>query len=155
MPEEFNTALDRRGRARVQTQFLEPSLTVQSDAINSDIQEILRPYGPVGLAQVLDQTDEMFLDVSEFTDYADMARQTRDAEMAFMRLPSKVREAFDHDVMNWLDAAHDKEKRTNVMERLGLVVSPAGGNPAGGEAGGAPQPVAAPPADIPSGSASE
>lgn len=135
---------DRRGRARVQTVNDEDSLTVQSDSVKADIHEILRPYGPLGMDQILNDADAMFMDVSEFTDYADMMRQTADAEFEFMKLPPKIRRAFDNDVYKWLDAAHDPEKRRNVLEKLGLVDSKTRG-----ESGGAPDPASVPSGDAP------
>lgn len=123
--------VDRRGRDRVQTVNAEPSKTIQSDAVKADIHEVLRPYGVVGLSQHLDNVDDLFLDVSEFTDYADMARQNKEAEAMFMKLPAKVRKAFNNDAYEWLDSAHDPEKRNNVLEKLGLVDSATGSTSGG------------------------
>lgn len=132
-------SVDSRGRPRYQTVNDDPSETVQSDARLADIQEILKPYGPIGLNQYLDNVDDLFLDVSEFTDYADLKRQTSVATETFMKLPPQVREAFRNDVYEWLDAAHDKEKRNAVLEKLGMVpAQPA--SPAVGSADAAPQP---------------
>lgn len=101
--------LDARGKPRVQTFFEEgSSMTVQSDAHLADIQEIMKQFGVVGMAQMLQTTDAQFMDVSEFTDYADMMNHVRIAEVEFMKLPSKIREKFGHDVMVWLDSAHER-----------------------------------------------
>lgn len=100
-----------RLRSDHQTMFLDESKTVQSDAHLADIQEILKLYGVVGMAASLAATEAQFADVSEFTDFADVMRHVRVAEAEFMKLPSKVREEFDHDVSKWLDAAHAEEAR--------------------------------------------
>lgn len=107
--------VDARGKKRVQTHFKDKSMTVQSDAHLADIQEIMKSYGVLGMQQMLSATDAQFMDVSEFTDYADMQNHVREAEATFMRLPSKVREKFGHDVYNWLDAAHEDREAADVQ----------------------------------------
>lgn len=106
--------LDSRGRPRVQTMNDEPSMTVQSDAPLADIKNIMKQFLQGG-QQMLDEADLLFADVSEFTDLADAMNQARDAEVIFMKLPSKVREVFDHDVAVWLDSAHDVDKRDALV----------------------------------------
>jgi len=110
---------DHRGRPRklYQTVNLEPSLTVQSDAPQADIRQILKKYDALGIVDHLNLTEASFQDVTAFTDYADVFRTAKSAESEFMKLPSKVREAFDHDVANWLDTAHDPEKRALLREK--------------------------------------
>lgn len=142
--------LDSRGRKRSDTWTVnkDPSLTIQSDAAESDINEILRKYKEVGLLDHLNSAQAMFMDVTEFTDLADAMRQSREAEAVFMQLPSKMREIFHHDVAEWLDAAHDPEKR-DALVRAGFIEAPeadgdgvgAGAGPgAGPGAGGEPEP---------------
>lgn len=115
---------DVRRKPRVQTVNTMPSKTVQSDVLRTEIRHILARYKQVGIIDHMASVDLQFRDVTEFTDYADLARQTKEAEQAFMRLPSKVREVFGHDMMNWLDAAHDPEKFEALLpklEKLGVV----------------------------------
>ncbi len=107
--------VDSRGKDRVQTVNTDPSETVQSDAHLADIQNILKSYGATGM-EMLDETQMMFADVTSFTDLADAMNQARLAEVEFLKLPSKVREIFDHDVAVWLDSAHDEEKRDALVE---------------------------------------
>lgn len=112
------------GRKRVQTVNEEPSLTVQSDRNNAEMKHIVTKYEATGVLVGLRDVDLEFRDVSEFTDFSEMMRQTKDAEAAFMRLPSKLREVFHHDVMEWLDAAHDPEKIEALrpqLEELGVL----------------------------------
>ncbi len=107
--------IDSRGRERVQTINDEPSMTVQSDAHLADVQNILNSYGQTGM-DTLDEAALSFRDVSEFTDLADAMNQAAAAEVEFMKLPSKVREVFEHDVAVWLDTAHDEDKRDALVE---------------------------------------
>lgn len=118
---EYSTV---RRRPRVRTVNNLPSKTVQSDVFNSEIRHVLAKFKEVGILEHMRNVDLEFRDVSEFTDFADMARQTKVAEGVFMKLPSKVREVFDHDVLNWLDAAHDPEKLEKLrpkLEELGVL----------------------------------
>lgn len=110
--------LDARGRPRSLYQTINegPELTVQSDHDKADIRKILKKYREVGIVDNLNATQAQFQDITAFTDYADVMRTAKQAEMEFMKLPSKVREVFNHDVATWLDTAHDQEKRASLAE---------------------------------------
>lgn len=112
--------IDARGRDRVRSVNELPSLTVQSDAHMADIENIMRQFGQGGM-EMLDETKLQFLDISEFTDLADALNQAKEAEVEFLKLPSKVREVFDHDVAVWLDTAHDQEKIDALVE-AGFII---------------------------------
>lgn len=110
--------LDRRGKPRVQTSFEgQPSLTDQSDMEMTHIHKIMERFGVTGIIDHLAKVDDMFLDVTELPeDYQAVCEYVNLAEEKFMRLPSKVRELFEHDVAKWLDAAHDQEKRDAILD---------------------------------------
>lgn len=113
-----------RRRERVRTVNTDPSLTVQSDGPRSEIRHIMAKYKQTGIVDHMRNVDLQFRDVSEFTDYADMARATKEAEGVFMKLPSKIREVFQHDHLRWLDAAHDADKLEALrpkLEALGVM----------------------------------
>ncbi len=114
-----------RGKLRSDYQTVndEPSMTVQSDAADADIMTILAQYTEVGVVQQLNETQLQFGDISEFTDFADAQRQLKEVEADFMRLPSKVRAIFHHDVAEFLDTAHDQEKR-DALVSAGLLEAP-------------------------------
>lgn len=113
MPGDLGS-IDARGRDRVQTINTDPSSTVQSDAHLADITKIVEGFAKTGM-DMLDEADLMFKDVSEFTDLGDALRQAETAKVEFMKLPSKVREVFEHDVAVWLDTAHDEDKRDALV----------------------------------------
>ena len=110
--------VDFRGRQRSEfwTVNDEPSKTVQSDAPEADLNVIMAKAGRASLVEHLAEVDGAFLDVSEFDDYAAMARHVAAAKQEFMKLHSKVRELFDHDVHKWLDAAHEEDKIAAMRE---------------------------------------
>ncbi len=113
---------DSRGKNRVQTVNTKPSLTVQSDAHLADITNIMKKFGAEGI-EMLDEAKLVYADVSQFTDLRDALDQAREAEIKFLRLPSKVREIFNHDVAEWLDTAHDQEKR-DALVAAGFLKDP-------------------------------
>lgn len=115
MPGRNVAAIDSRGKKRVQTVNKDPSKTIQSDAHLADITNILKRFGAEGM-EMLDETALTFADISEFTDLADALNQAKVAEIEFLKLPSKVREIFEHDVAVWLDTAHDKDKRDALVQ---------------------------------------
>lgn len=121
---EEGIQLDSRGKPRVQTHFDgEESLTVQSDAHMADIGHIVGQYAQYGILSGLNEAEAKFMDISEFTDFADAMRHAKMAEQDFMRLPSKVREVFGHSVENWLDTAKDEDKR-DALVALGVIDAP-------------------------------
>lgn len=140
---EGSPILDYRGKPRVQTINTEPSMTVQSDAHKADIKEILKKYKSVGIVEHLNESEAQYADISQFTDYADAVRNVKLAEREFLELPSKVREIFNHDVSNWLDTAHDPDKRQALID-AGYIDAPAAPEPPPAVE---PPPVAPPPTD--------
>lgn len=118
--------LDSRGRDRAESQTSfegEESLTIQSDAPLADMKHILRQFASGGLVKSLDGAELEYLDISEFTDFADAMQMSKVAEMEFMKLPSKVREIFNHKVEEWLDTAHDDDKRAALV-KAGFMDAP-------------------------------
>lgn len=113
--EDWNDNLDYRGKRRYQTVNNDDPITIQSDAHLADVNRIMETFLKTGTG-MLDDAALRYQDVSDFTDLGDALRQARDAEIEFMKLPSKVREVFDHDVATWLDSAHDQEKRDALVE---------------------------------------
>lgn len=129
----------RRPRVRTINELL--SRTVQSDRDKANVNSILAKYEQTGVMTHMRNVELTYRDVSEFEDFADVMRQAKVAEGEFNKLPSKVREVFNHDVAQWLDAAHDPEKLEALrpqLEALG-VLEPLPGPPA---------PAAAPPAPV-------
>ena len=115
-------------RKRYQTHFdqkdsASKSRTIQSQSADADINKILAKFRATGIINSLNEAELQFRDVSEFTDLKDALNQAKEAEAAFMRLPSKVREVFDHDPVVWLDTAHDADKRQALVD-MGVIDAP-------------------------------
>ena len=114
--EHRNDRLDARGKRRVQTFNTEPSMTVQSDRDGADVHKLLSQWSPYGIVQELDKADALYMDITEFQDYADAMLHAEQAKLEFMKLDPRVRELFDNDVAKFLDAAHDREKRQELLD---------------------------------------
>lgn len=118
------TQVRANGNLRVSTVNLEESKTVQSDRQRADIRHILAKYEQTGVLVSMAAVDLAYKDVTEFEDFTDVMRQTKQAEAAFMRLPAAVRKIFKNDVSRWLDAAHDPEKLDGLapqLRELGII----------------------------------
>ncbi len=115
MPEQKDSL--GRLRSKYQTHNTLPEVTVQADSEKADINKILKRYAEIGIMENLELTEASFPDVTEIGDFQDVMQTARIAEMEFMKLPSKVREIFNHDVATWLDTAHDEEKRASLIEK--------------------------------------
>lgn len=93
------------------------SLTVQTDHDRSDIKQIIQRYHRTGIIDELNKAEGLFLDCTQFTDFAQIQREVAKAKELFMELPPRVRKEFNNDVNEWLDAAHDQEKREKLVEK--------------------------------------
>lgn len=94
----------------------EESQTVQSDHDRADIRRIIKRYHQTGIIDELNQTQAQFADCTTFSDFGEIQRQMAKANELFMTLPPHVRKEFNNDVAEWLDAAHDQEKREALVE---------------------------------------
>lgn len=120
MSEVQEIQLDQRGKERrkYQTFNTEESRTVQSDRDRADIRKIMQKFRQVGVVDHMAAAAGVYKDVSAFDDYQDVMLSAKSAEEKFMELPSKLREVFGHDVAEWLDCAHDKEKMDAKIPEL-------------------------------------
>lgn len=108
------------GSLRVQTVNEDPEMTKQSFKDECDINFILRDYERSGVVRSLNKARAVFADVSELGDYADALMVVQEAEEAFMALPAKTRKVFNHSPAEFLDAAHDPDKR-DLLVQAGLI----------------------------------
>lgn len=115
---------DRKGgHPRVQTVNKEPSMTKQSFKDECDINHIINRYDNTGLVAHLNQAQAKYGDVTQVTDYHDAMNIVAAAQQQFMMLNPKIRDHFNNDPAEFLDAANDPDKREELVE-LGLI--PAG-----------------------------
>lgn len=99
----------------------EPSLTVQADVEQSDINNIVRQFGithelPYGLAV------PVYDDFSDApNDYHQAMNFIREANSTFMEFPAELRSRFDNDAGSFLDFVNNP---TNYDEAISLGLVP-------------------------------
>lgn len=100
--------------------FPEPSLTVQADVEQSDINFIVRQFG-------LTHELPYGLQVPEFTDFSDAPNDyhaamnfIREADAGFMTMPADVRSRFQNDAGQFLDFVSSPDNYQDAIA-LGLV----------------------------------
>jgi len=78
-----------------------------------------------------------FMDVSEVGDFRELVDRVEATKEWFMKLPAKVRAAFQNDPVGLMDAMMDPSKKAE-LEALGLIGKKVEDAKAELEAGGAP-----------------
>lgn len=95
------------------------SMTKQSEVANSDIHAIMAKYFS-GVLVDFNQRDARYGDFTTGGDLLECLNRVREAERAFMELPSEVRDYVDNDPSAFLDLVYDPS-RAAECEALGLV----------------------------------
>lgn len=101
----------------------QPEVTKQSHKDSTDVNLIIANYDRTGLLVHLNKAEARYEDVSEVGDYQDALDIINNAERAFMKLSSAQRKVFNNSAAQFLDAAHDPDKR-ELLEQAGLIPSP-------------------------------
>lgn len=102
--------------------IIPPSMAKQEFKRECDVNNIVKHFSPRHMSQLaaLAAANGRFEDLPDQLDYQDSLNLIRDAEQAFMALPSKVRDRFGQDPAEFLafmgDPSNEKEAR-----ELGLL----------------------------------
>lgn len=98
----------------------DPSLAVQSQKDEADINTIVRNFGVTGK---LPQNVRVptFGDFDTVDDYRSALEAMRVAESSFMAMPSSVRERFENDPQRFVEFCSDSSN-LEEMRKLGLAV---------------------------------
>lgn len=83
-------------RKRVALVCNDPSLAIQSQKAEADINTIVRNFGVTGRVPTSVRLPE-YGDFSGVSDYRSAIEAVRAAEEAFLQVPSKIRAEFNHD----------------------------------------------------------
>lgn len=94
----------------------EPSLTRQEFAEECDINNIMDKYKTTGALTHINSQSPRYFDFSEAPDFASALTLLKDAEEAFLRVPSKVRAEFDNDPVKFVAYAEDAENLPKLRE---------------------------------------
>lgn len=112
----------------------DPSLTVQSFADEADINWIMAKYSQDAFeantsARTVRQgllDPAAFADVSYVTNYQDALERIKNAEIAFMECPAKVRDRFDNDVGKMVEYLMDPDNAQYVDQDKIVDTAPIG-----------------------------
>lgn len=96
----------------------DPSLTVQDQRDEVDINTIIRRFGIGGPAPA-NVRAPMYGDFSEVTDFQSAMQAVIDAEASFMQMTPEVRARFQNDPGAFVDFC-SKDENVDEMRRLGL-----------------------------------
>lgn len=110
----------KRAVPRYQTIITGPSKTKQSFAAETDVNRILEKYQKTGLLPAVQNMQARYGDFSEVVDYQSALHRIKEAENAFMALPSRIRERFRNDPQSFMVFLSD-EKNTAEAIKLGLA----------------------------------
>lgn len=97
-----------------------PSLTRQEFRDECDINEIMRRYQRDGVVSHVTTREPMYQDFTQYPDLQESMNYIRDAEMAFLSLPSAVRREFDNDPVKFVQFAAEPKNGERLVE-LGLA----------------------------------
>lgn len=100
------------------TACLDPSLTVQSDAADADINTIVSRFG-IGAEMPLSVNMPSYQDFEDVFDYQTAQNVLIQARDAFMSLPAKVRSRFDNDPHEFMQFVYDPANGDELIA-LGL-----------------------------------
>lgn len=106
--------------------FKEPTMAIQSEKDNCDINVIMNRYATCGtpLPYRADGVQPVYADVSELGDYMENYQRCKQAEEMFNALPSALRKELDNNPANLLAFIQNEANRERCVE-YGLINKPA------------------------------
>lgn len=97
----------------------EDSLTQQSDAVDCDINVIMKKYGNTGqLPQI--QLQPLYGDFTQVDDFRGMQEKIKAANDAFAEIPAHIRKRFNNDPHEFIQFATSEENLPE-LRKLGLA----------------------------------
>ncbi len=110
---------DTRVRRRVRSEMGGELITKQSDALKSDINQIMARYITHGVVPLVGATPT-YGDFSNVDDYHTALNKVKAAQDSFMELPAAVRGHVDNDPGKFLDMVFDADRSQELVD-LGLI----------------------------------
>lgn len=109
----------KNGSKRVYTENTQPSLTDQSYKEDCDTNTIIKKFLKTGQVTHVAKMAGQFADVSAVPDFHTAMSRVKEAEYAFMQLPSQLRAKHGNDVSKMIDWINDPKNKDEAVE-LGL-----------------------------------
>lgn len=121
----------------------EPTLTVQSEAENCDINVILKRFGQ-GVPPPINNRPPLDTDWDQVTSFQSAMELVVQARTSFMEVPADIRARFNNDPQKFLEFIYNDSNYDEAL-KLGLIearpdaeVAPSGASSVNGEQGEAP-----------------
>lgn len=102
-------------RIRQQTINTEPSMTIQDQKDDTDINNILAKYVKTGLIEHVNKHEGQYGLVSSL-DYHTSMTMCKNAESQFEELPSQIRAKFNGNVGDWLEFISDPDNVEDIRD---------------------------------------
>lgn len=112
----FHTREDSKKFATINN---EESLTQQSDAVDCDINVIMKKYAKTGQLPVV-QLQPLYGDFTGVDDFRSMQDKIKAANDAFAAIPANIRKRFNNDPHEFIKFAADKDNLPE-LRKLGLA----------------------------------
>jgi len=100
--------------------FTEPSMTIQSEAAQTDINYIIDRARVTGAWSSRNKKEPIYIDCSTVGDFQSSLERVRTTEKAFNQLPAAVRDRFGNNPVKMVDFLLDPKNRPEA-EQLGLL----------------------------------
>ena len=107
-------------RRKVLARIGGPSLTKQSFKDEADINKIMRKYSMNDIEAAREAVETHLVDLSEMPDFHQAMTTVAEANELFMKIPSNIRDVFNHDPGRFMEFVTDPENREQMVE-LGLA----------------------------------
>lgn len=111
----FDTYHEKQGYT-----FNEPSLTVQAEEPNCNINSIMARYATQGILPPTNGATPQYADVSNIGDYMECLQVVQNAQNAFDSLPSALRKELDNNPANLVSFIQDPANKERCVE-YGLI----------------------------------
>lgn len=98
-----------------------PSMTVQADASEADINKIIARFEKAGMVTRLNSVQPFYGDVSQLDGLQDALIKVQQADDLFMSMSAQIRERFDNDPVKMVDFLNDDRNRAEA-ESIGMVI---------------------------------
>jgi phage internal scaffolding protein len=101
---------------RVRKEFKKPSMTEQAHKDDCDIRKIMAKAQATGMVSHTNAMAAKYGDLSSAPDFQDAQNIIAEANSQFETIPSKVREEFNNDPMEWLEFIHNEDNREEMIK---------------------------------------
>ena len=107
----FDTYHEKQGYT-----FNEPSLTVQAEEPNCNINNIMQRYATQGILPATNAAAAQYADVSNIGDYMECLQVVQNAQNAFDSLPSALRKELDNNPANLVTFIQNPANKERCVE---------------------------------------